>query len=72
MEKKKIDKKKNLPIILNGNFPSPQNFPIKGEFSSRPSYTANQSYGQCSLPDPIALIGHVIIFSHLEYKRKEQ
>lgn len=62
-----------LPMILNGNFPIPQNCPIIGAFSSRPSWTASQSYGQCSAPDPISFIGQVIRFSHLlssQQKRK--
>lgn len=54
-----------LPIMLNGNLPTPQNLPMSGAWSSRPSYTANQSYGQCSAPDPISRIGQVMMFSHL-------
>lgn len=54
-----------LPMMLNGNFPMPQNCPIMGAFSSRPSWMASQSKGQCSAPDPISFIGQEMRFSHL-------
>lgn len=66
--------KENLysPIMLNGNLPSPQNLPISGECSSRPSQTASQSQGQCSLPEPIGRMGQVMTFSHLQRKKEKE
>lgn len=58
--------------MLYGNLPTPQNLPINGACSSRPSYTESQSYGQCSEPEPISRIGHIIIFSHLTAKQKRK
>lgn len=58
--------------MLNGNFPIPQNFPINGAFSSRPSCIASQSYGQWKSPDPISFMGHVMRFSHLRAMREKK
>lgn len=58
--------------MLYGNLPTPQNLPISGACSSRPSNTESQSYGQCSEPEPISRIGHIIIFSHLSAKKTQK
>ena len=50
----------DVPMIDTGKLPTPQNLPMRGEYSSTPSYSLMKSCGQSSTP----------VVSSLTYKIK--